>query len=61
LDILSINAETVKHVTPVKIILFDDVKPNPIVNMNMLPNNNRIIEIKLIVCRCISLFSLWKI
>ena len=60
LNILSINAETMKHTTPAKIALFDDVKPNPAANINMLPSNIRIIGIALIACSCISAISIQK-
>ena len=39
-----------KHTTPAAITSLDDIKPSPAVNNNMLPSNNRIIEIKLVVC-----------
>jgi len=54
LDITSINTKTMKHAIPAKIAYLNDIKPNPAANMNMLPSNNRIIEIMLIVCLLIN-------
>jgi hypothetical protein len=56
----SINAHTMKHTTPAKIALFDDIKPNPAANINMLPSNSRIIGITLIICSRISAISIQK-
>jgi len=49
-----------KHATPAKIALFDDIKPNPAANINMLPSSIRIIGIALIVCPFISAVSIQK-
>ncbi len=61
LNILPVNAETMKHSTPVEIAYFNGIKPNPVVNMNRLPSNNRIIEIALIVGSFISPISIQMI
>ncbi|MHA2315580.1 MAG: hypothetical protein ACXACF_09945 [Candidatus Hermodarchaeia archaeon] len=50
-----------KHTTPAKIALFDDIKPNPVANINMLPSNIRIIGIALIICPFTSAISIQKI
>ena len=50
-----------KHTTPAAITSLDDIKPSPAVNNNMLPSNNRIIEITLVVCPFISAISIQKI
>jgi len=49
-----------KHATPAKIALFDDIKPNPTANINMLPSNSRIIGIALIICSRILAISIQK-
>lgn len=43
------NTGVMKHTTPTTKIYLDDMKPNPITNIDMLPSNNRIIEIISIV------------
>ena len=45
----SINTDIMKHNTTATIAYLDDIKPNPLININMLPINSRIIEIKPVV------------
>jgi hypothetical protein len=46
-----------KITTPISIDSFDDNKPNPEVNMNILPSVNEIIWIMSIVCSFISIVT----
>jgi hypothetical protein len=49
-----------KHTTAAKITYLNDIKPNPAANMNMLPSNNRIIEIMLTVCLRITILLFFQ-
>jgi hypothetical protein len=60
-DIDSVNAKTTKHANPATKEYFDDIKPNPVANINIDPSNNGIIEIALIVCLLISAIPCQKI
>jgi hypothetical protein len=48
--ITSINTYKMKQTTPALKTYLDVIKPNPVVNINMLASNNRIIEITLLMC-----------